>query len=101
MKVTGQKPPIASELTTGKAREAEKQPDRKTQPDVQPLAPARNRTSLTMRKIRDVIDNTPDVRAERVAALKAQVKNGTYEVDAERLADAILTESMREDLEKP
>ncbi len=101
MHVTGPPPPRTSDLTAGKAREAEKQPDRKAKAELRPQAPARNRTSLTMRRIRDVIENTPDVRAERVAAIKERVKNGTYEVDAERLADAILTESVREDLEKP
>jgi flagellar biosynthesis anti-sigma factor FlgM len=33
---------------------------------------------------------SPEVRQERVAALKAQVQNGTYQVDNEALARKLL-----------
>lgn len=36
------------------------------------------------------VSESPDVRAERVAELKAKVQNNTYEVDAESFADMLL-----------
>lgn len=35
---------------------------------------------------------TPEVRAELVANLKAQVAEGTYRVDADKVADALLNQ---------
>lgn len=101
MKVTGQQPPRTTELNSGKAREAEARPER-TRPDAKDGAtPAGNRTSLTMSRIRDVIRTTPDVRAERVEAVRERIRSGEYKVDAERLATRLLTDSLREDVEKP
>ena len=33
------------------------------------------------------LESIPDIREEKVAQLKEQVENGTYEVDAEKVAD--------------
>jgi flagellar biosynthesis anti-sigma factor FlgM len=43
-----------------------------------------------MEKAQEMIDQTPEVRAEKVAALKAAVEQGTYQIDPHRLADIIL-----------
>jgi flagellar biosynthesis anti-sigma factor FlgM len=101
MKVTGQQPPRASELTSGKAREAEQKAERTRQGKEEAPAPVQNRTSLTMNKIKDAIRHTPDVRADRVAEVKERIERGTHRVDAERLAENLLRESLREDVEKP
>lgn len=37
------------------------------------------------------VAQTPDVRAEKVAALKAAIANGTYRSDAREIADRLLT----------
>ncbi len=36
------------------------------------------------------VDTTPDVRQEKVQAIKAQIKEGTYNVEAEQVAEKIL-----------
>ena len=36
----------------------------------------------------------PDVRTDRVEAAKAQIANGTYEVDAELIADRLMADVM-------
>ncbi|NCN27015.1 flagellar biosynthesis anti-sigma factor FlgM [bacterium] len=46
----------------------------------------------------DTIKNTPDVRAEKVAALKAKVASGSYKVDSGALADKMINDSLAEDL---
>ena len=37
-----------------------------------------------------IVQAAPDVRAERVAALKKQIQNGTYQPDAKEIARQIL-----------
>ncbi len=39
------------------------------------------------------IDSTPDVRQEKVSAIKQQIKEGTYDVSAEQVAEKILANS--------
>jgi flagellar biosynthesis anti-sigma factor FlgM len=50
-------------------------------------------TSETMRLMelaQQIINETPDVRAERVAALKRAIEEGEYQVDSRQLANIIL-----------
>ena len=43
-----------------------------------------------IRAARAALAETPEVRAERVAELKAQIEAGTYQIDADRVAERIL-----------
>jgi len=52
--------------------------------------------SREMQKIRDILEATPEVRAEKVAALKKQIEEGTYEVKSDALADKMLYETIME-----
>jgi negative regulator of flagellin synthesis FlgM len=45
-----------------------------------------------------VAKNTPDVRKDKVAALKAAIKNGTYKVDNQKVAESMLQESLEESI---
>ena len=108
MKVTAPQHPRASDISTGKTREQEpkqgqigKGPTVSQKSMAESERPAGNHTSLTMNRIREVIKSTPDVRSERVEALKERIRSGSYKVNADRLAENLLTESIREDLEKP
>ncbi len=47
-----------------------------------------------MAQAHGVASETPDVRAEKVAALREQVQNGTYEIDNRKVAEGILKEDM-------
>lgn len=47
-------------------------------------------------KIRAVLRVTPDVRAERVEALKKAIASGQYVVKSDLLADKIIKESLWE-----
>ena len=40
----------------------------------------------------------PDVREDKVAQLKEQIENGTYEIDEEKIADKMLKDSLFNDL---
>lgn len=43
-----------------------------------------------MKAARAALAETPEVRAQRVAELKAQVQAGTYQVDPDKVAERIL-----------
>ena len=101
MKVTGSQNPTIQETTTGKTREKGQKPvqtERRESPATDGVA---NHTSLTMTRIREAIRNEPEVRSEWVAELKAKVAGGKYKVDPDSVAKNLLTESLRDDLEKP
>lgn len=49
-----------------------------------------------MQKAREVIDQTPEVRLEKVLALREAIRKGTYKVDARKLANLLLVQMIRE-----
>jgi negative regulator of flagellin synthesis FlgM len=44
------------------------------------------------------LDAIPDVREEKVAQIKEQIENGTYEMDAEKIADKMLKDVLLNNL---
>lgn len=46
----------------------------------------------------EIAKNTPDIREEKVAAIKAKIQAGTYEVDSGKIADGMLREAIMEHL---
>ncbi len=40
---------------------------------------------------KNAVDNVPDVRTEKVNAIKEQIKDGTYNVSAEQVAEKIMS----------
>ena len=75
-------------------------------PDKQPLSQeVKNQESLVdkveistqskeIKKINDVLEMTPEVRADRVAELKKLVQEGRYQVDNEALAGKMINQSI-------
>lgn len=53
--------------------------------------------SKEVQKMREIIEKTPSVRADRVEALKRQVENGEYHVDARDIADKMLESFMADE----
>jgi len=51
-----------------------------------------------IQEVRKQLDNTPDVRTEKVEQLKNQIENGTYEIKSEEIAEKMLKESLFNDL---
>lgn len=43
-----------------------------------------------LQRVRQAIEETPDVREEKIAALRQQILDGTYQIDVEALIDALL-----------
>jgi negative regulator of flagellin synthesis FlgM len=48
--------------------------------------------ALLMEKAREIIHQTPEVRPEKVAALKEALARGTYRIDSRKLANILLAE---------
>ena len=50
-------------------------------------------TSRDVKLAKKAIENSPDIRKERVQRLKEQIKQGTYNVSGEKIAEKMLNES--------
>jgi negative regulator of flagellin synthesis FlgM len=47
-------------------------------------------SAITLQKLGEAVANAPVVNAQKVATVKTSVQNGTYQVDAGRVADKML-----------
>jgi negative regulator of flagellin synthesis FlgM len=61
-------------------------------------APGQDRVSLSRRatdisRAKELAANTPEVRQDKVAAIRERIARGEYEASAEQLADAIMAEA--------
>lgn len=57
--------------------------------------------SDTAKKVQEAqkqLETLPDVREDKVAQLKEQIENGTYEIDEEKIAGKIIKDSLLNDL---
>lgn len=45
------------------------------------------------------LEAIPDVQQDKVDRLKSQIENGTYEINAEKIADRMLRESLFNDMD--
>jgi negative regulator of flagellin synthesis FlgM len=51
-----------------------------------------------IREAKKLMDSIPDIREEKVAKIKAQIENGTYQVEEKKLAAKIIRESLLNEL---
>jgi negative regulator of flagellin synthesis FlgM len=47
-----------------------------------------------IQEIRNQLDEIPDVREEKVAQLKNQIENGTYQINPDKIAEKIIKEGL-------
>lgn len=97
MKLTGIFPPIKTEKV--QVRKSEGSVSSRADSGALP----RDRVVLSagsqdVQKVRDVLEQTPDVRADRVQALKEEIARGEYQVDPYRLADKLMASLLSETL---
>lgn len=53
-----------------------------------------------MSMAKKVIEETPDVREDKIAKYKEQIEKGEYKADAGKIADGILLEAMKDEVAK-
>lgn len=54
--------------------------------------------SVDVQRMHEIIQQTPDVRAERVQALKEQIAKGEYTVDPYKVADKLLMSLLQDNI---
>ena len=97
MKITGQQPPEFHGVKGGAGKDNQKVTDRSGSQSGSGEPPVKTST-FVMNKIKSRIDAEPEVRADRVAELKAKIKGGEYKVDSEKLAKKMLEDAFQEDI---
>ncbi len=50
-----------------------------------------------VQEARKQLDDIPDVREDKVSQLRSQIQNGTYEVDADKIAGKMIKEGLLND----
>ena len=55
-------------------------------------------TAKRVQEAQTQLKSIPDVREDKVAELKAQIESGTYEIDAQKIADKMLKDALLKDL---
>ena len=68
-----------------------------------PAAPRGDEVNLSpaaqdFQKVRELLQELPDVRRDRVRELKAEIQSGEYDVDGEKIAERMLAEGLFQDL---
>ncbi|NBV49938.1 flagellar biosynthesis anti-sigma factor FlgM [bacterium] len=53
-----------------------------------------------MKQASEIAKSTPDIRWDKVNALKQSIKNGTYQVESSKVADRLVDEHVRNDFGK-
>jgi len=51
-----------------------------------------------IQEARQQLDEIPDIRAEKVAEIKNQIENGTYEIKSAEIAEKMLSDALFNDL---
>lgn len=49
--------------------------------------------SLLLTEALNAAHNAPDIRRDRVEAIRAQIENGSYEIDSRKLAESLIREN--------
>ena len=95
MKITGALSPVKTEKVQGKKSETSgaSGADNAALPtDRVVLSPG----LLEVQKARDILAQTPEVRADKVQALKEKLASGEYDVDPHRIAEKMLASLLSE-----
>ncbi|WP_022852704.1 flagellar biosynthesis anti-sigma factor FlgM [Thermodesulfatator atlanticus] len=55
-----------------------------------------SQTAKDIQKVEKALKATPDVRTEKIRAIKEQIEAGTYQVDSKKIANAMLTDLIKD-----
>ncbi|MBX9703854.1 MAG: flagellar biosynthesis anti-sigma factor FlgM [Silvanigrellaceae bacterium] len=98
---TGEKPKVSSNAnayakTAQAGATASSPPSVKDAAKVQISPEAKKMSEISLAK--KIIDDTPDIRDEKVLKLKEQIAKGEYQVDAGKVANGIAREALFDEL---
>jgi len=101
MKITGKNPYVNLDAYTKNVKDKEKIDNQGTKASKQVMEEDKVVLSQEAKKIQEaknLMDSIPDIREEKVAKIKAQIENGTYQVEEKKLAAKIVKESLLNEL---
>ncbi len=101
MKITGKNPYINLAAFTKNVKDKERIGNQGKQASKQVMEEDKVILSHDRKKIQEakkLMDSIPDIREEKVAKIKAQIENGTYQVEEKKLAAKIIKESLLNEL---
>lgn len=96
MKINGNIP-IDDGMQKEKLREAHKNRDVDTKDNANKVDDSKDKISLSgkakeINELKRMISDLPDMRSDRIDALKKAIESGTYTIDAQKIAKKILEE---------
>ena len=62
------------------------------------ISDSAKRRAEAHKKALNIARGTPDIREDRVASLKKQIDEGTYQIDSGKIADGMLREAIKDHL---
>jgi len=101
MKITDKNPYVNLDAYAKNVKDKEKIDNQGTQASKQVMEEDKVVLSQEAKKIQEakkLMDSIPDIREEKIAKIKAQIENGTYQVEEKKLAAKIVKESLLNEL---
>jgi negative regulator of flagellin synthesis FlgM len=101
MKIIGKNPYVNLDAYTKHVKDKERIDNQGKQESKQVLEEDKVVLSQEAKKVQEakkLIDSIPDIREEKVAEIKAQIENGTYQVEEKKLAAKMIKESLLNEL---
>lgn len=99
MKISGNKPYVA-QTDVKRAREKErisqKEKSEKSASLLDKVEISKEAREKRIREVRGLLDKIPDVREEKVAAVKTAIEDGTYRVKGREIAKKMIKEGIDE-----
>jgi negative regulator of flagellin synthesis FlgM len=95
MEIDGKNPQVNLNSGIQRLESSQTSAPRAQRPGGDELEPGSDRIELSIRgrevqRLNDMIQSTPDIRADRVEQVRNALESGTYNVRAEMIADKIL-----------
>ena len=97
MKIDSERSPVNLEAYIKSSQESESvsQSPRKEQGGASPTESVKlSHTAKEIQKIREIVEATPEIRTDKVGQLKREIETGSYSVNADKIAERMLRESL-------
>ncbi|MGK5094904.1 flagellar biosynthesis anti-sigma factor FlgM [Deltaproteobacteria bacterium TL4] len=95
MKVSGHTP-VSPEIKAGQAQEKDALRHAQNQTKGIDTQTSVKTSEFMMDKLKARMEKEPEIRADKVAALKAQISKGEYKIDAQKIAGKLILESLQD-----
>ena len=97
MKIDSERSPVNLEAYIKSSQESEgvSQSLRQDKQGASPTESVKlSHTAKEIQKIREIVEATPEIRTDKVGQLKREIETGTYSVNADKVAEKMLRESL-------